>query len=147
MTPEEQAPFLRILCPVEIESQATKAIALARRLAIVSGGCVYLLHVAHIPHEDMDVPLPIGLNPRWEQETRAELERLGNELLRGVRHEIVVHSGIAPMEILRAASDLQADVIVMATHARTGLSHLLLGSVTERVIREAPCPVMTIHPH
>jgi nucleotide-binding universal stress UspA family protein len=50
------------------------------------------------------------------------------------------------MEIVRAADDLHADLIVMSTHGRTGFSHVLLGSVAEKVVRYARCPVLTVKP-
>lgn len=49
-------------------------------------------------------------------------------------------------EIIKIAEDLKADLIVMATHGRTGLRHILAGSVTEEVVRKAPCPVLTMRP-
>jgi nucleotide-binding universal stress UspA family protein len=52
--------------------------------------------------------------------------------------------GVPPQQILEAAVAKQVDLIVMATHGRTGLSHLVMGSVAERVVRTAPCPVLTI---
>ena len=50
------------------------------------------------------------------------------------------------VEVLQLAKRLRADLIVMATHGRKGLRHLVLGSVAERVVREAPCPVLTVKP-
>ena len=54
--------------------------------------------------------------------------------------------GPADEKIIEAAKDKDADMIVMATHGRTGLSHALMGSVAEKVVRQAPCPVLTIRP-
>ncbi|MGB9441534.1 MAG: universal stress protein [Desulfobacterales bacterium] len=54
--------------------------------------------------------------------------------------------GPAAEKIIEAAKDKDADMIVMATHGRTGLSHALMGSVAEKVVRQAPCPVLTIRP-
>ena len=54
--------------------------------------------------------------------------------------------GPAAEKIIEAAKDKDADMIVMATHRRTGLSHALMGSVAEKVVRQAPCPVLTIRP-
>ena len=61
--------------------------------------------------------------------------------------EIVVERGDACSEILRQAIDRKADLIVMGTHGRTGLRHVLLGSVTEKIIRNASCPVLVVPPH
>jgi nucleotide-binding universal stress UspA family protein len=50
------------------------------------------------------------------------------------------------LELVRAAKDEAADLIVMSTHGRTGIQHLLIGSTAERIVRKAPCPVLTVHP-
>jgi nucleotide-binding universal stress UspA family protein len=105
-----------------------------------------LLHVAHIPHAAMDSPMPIEPNPPWEQHARTELEQLAAEALHDVRYHILVRSGIAPHEILHAASEIKADLIVMATHGRSGINHLLMGSVAELVLRQATCPVLVMRP-
>ena len=62
----------------------------------------------------------------------------------GVTARARVETGVAWQEILRIAREDQADVIVMGTHGRTGVNRLLLGSVAERVVRQAPCPVLTV---
>ncbi|HEY5615461.1 MAG TPA: universal stress protein [Bacteroidota bacterium] len=67
-----------------------------------------------------------------------------NLVLRSLKIE--VRYGSPAVEIVRAAEDLHADLIVMSTHGRTGMSHVLLGSVAERVVRYAKCPVLTVKP-
>ena len=64
----------------------------------------------------------------------------------GVTARAVVKVGVAWEEIVRLAAEEHADMIVMGTQGRTGLDRLLLGSVAERVIRQAPCPVLTVRP-
>jgi nucleotide-binding universal stress UspA family protein len=66
--------------------------------------------------------------------------------LAGVTCEIFVASGNAAPEILNLAAERRIDLIVMGTLGRTGVKHFLLGSVAERVVRESPVPVLTIHP-
>ena len=58
----------------------------------------------------------------------------------------LVEVGLAAEKIIEAAKEKDADLIVMTTHGRTGLSHALMGSVAEKVVRQAPCPVLTIKP-
>ncbi|WP_261341784.1 universal stress protein [Candidatus Kuenenia stuttgartensis] len=58
--------------------------------------------------------------------------------------EILMRAGVPFEEILKAARDVGVDLIVMGTHGRTGISHMFIGSVTENVIRNAPCPVLCI---
>jgi nucleotide-binding universal stress UspA family protein len=59
-----------------------------------------------------------------------------------------VRTGTPFLEIINSAKDLPADLVVMGTHGRTGLKHMLIGSVAEKVVRKSPCPVLTVkHPH
>jgi len=75
----------------------------------------------------------------------AKLERIARDRLEGkVRYELHVVSGTPDDDVVRMAHDLEVDLVVMATHGRKGLSHLILGSVAERVMREADCPVLTM---
>jgi nucleotide-binding universal stress UspA family protein len=58
----------------------------------------------------------------------------------------LLKTGAAHLSIAAAAKQVKADLIIMATHGRTGVTHLLMGSVTERVVRSAPCPVLIVRP-
>ncbi|HZO80877.1 MAG TPA: universal stress protein [Candidatus Binataceae bacterium] len=141
----EFGKFRKILCPIDFTQHALGALAVARDLAQDNGATLHLLHVARVPSRDMDVPLPFGADPRWERAARRKLERMAAERLQGmVAYQIHVVSGTPDVDVLRMAKELDADLIVMATHGRKGLSHLVLGSVAERVVREASCPVLTI---
>jgi nucleotide-binding universal stress UspA family protein len=76
---------------------------------------------------------------------RAQLQSLAFRLLRaGVHVTCVAVEGMAPDTIRTFAAEHEVDLIVMGTHGRSGLSHLLLGSIAEQVVRSAPCPVLTI---
>jgi CBS domain-containing protein len=81
-----------------------------------------------------------------EDQVRAELDRIANEQLSGVRHQVHVRTGDSARAVVEAARELRADLIVMPTHGRHGLPRFFLGSVAERVVREAPCPVLTVRP-
>ncbi len=82
-----------------------------------------------------------------ESEARTKLEQIGHQKLKaGTRYELLVVTGDAAGEVLQAATRLGIDLIVMATHGRTGLRRFVVGSVTERVVREAQCPVLTVKP-
>jgi universal stress protein A len=137
--------FSKILCPIDFDSNFTGALEIACELAEGKGATVHLLHVARVPSQDMDVPLPFNKDPRWERAARAKLERIARDRLEGkVRYQVHVTSGTPDDDIMRVAHELGADLVVMATHGRKGLSHFILGSVTERVMREADCPVLTM---
>jgi len=85
-----------------------------------------------------------------------EQQRLGKEQLarlsaqlakRKVRHRTVMQTGTPHEAITNAAKRVKADLIIMATHGRTGLTRMLIGSTAERVVRTAPVPVLTLHKH
>ena len=135
--------YSKILCAFEFDGNSTAALLLASTLAKESGAMLYILHIARVPTQDMDVPLPFDTDPRWEKEARAKLEVIAHDTLKGeVRYVIDVRTGVPNIDIARAARELGVDLIVIATHGRTGFEHFVLGSVTEHVIRDAPCPVL-----
>ena len=83
--------------------------------------------------------------PDLERERQEELVKLAREHIPAtVRYETLVVNGWPGEAVLKAARDLDADLIVMGTHGRRGLAHLMIGSVAERVVRAAPCPVLTV---
>jgi universal stress protein A len=138
--------YNKIMCAFEFDGDSTAALLLSSTLAKESDATLYILHIARVPTYDMDVPLLFDADPRWEKEARAKLELIVQNTLKAeVNCVIDVRSGVPDIDIVRAAHDLGVDLIVMVTHGRTGLEHLLLGSVTEHVIREAPCPVLVLH--
>ncbi len=132
----------RILCPVDFHNNSLEALRLARRLAEENKAKLYMLHV--IPLTD---PTVVSAPLFAEQEAeiaRADLAKIAREELAGVEHETLLRFGHPAKEIVAAERDIDADLVVLATHGRTGISHLILGSVAERVVRESTCPVLTV---
>jgi nucleotide-binding universal stress UspA family protein len=86
------------------------------------------------------------------REMREAAAALGREVERtrqaapGIPVEVRISSGVPFREICRTAEEKNCDLIVIATHGRTGISHLLLGSTAERVVQLAPCPVLSFKP-
>ena len=142
------AVFSGILCPIDFERDSMDALELACRLAKQNSATVYLLTVIGAPSTAATALPPVPLNPNLEFEAECvrRLEAIARERLAGASHEIFVASGNAAPEILNLTEKQDIDLIVMGTHGRTGLKHFLLGSVAERVVRESPVPVLTIHP-
>jgi universal stress protein A len=139
--------YSNILCALDFDEHSTVVLLLAAALAKESNATLHLLHVAKVPTPDMDVPLPFGSAPRWEVEARWRLKDIVRKNLdEQSRFEIHVTSGLPNGDIVRTATELGVDLIVMATHGRSGLRHLVLGSVAEYVICEATCPVLVIRP-
>jgi nucleotide-binding universal stress UspA family protein len=137
--------FNKILCALDFDKNCETLVGVARRLCEGNRGQLHLLHVARVPPPDQDVPLPLADDPRWEEIARKHLEAIAHKVLDGsVPWELHVSSGVPERDIVHMADRLSIDLIVMGTHGRTGISHLVLGSVAEEVIRKANCAVLTL---
>lgn len=140
-------PYKIILCPVDFDDNSIAALAHARRLAIDMGATIHLLHVLPILPMYADQGGGVGIDEMAAQKAQRQLKDLVHRRLSRTPTEI--HTRIAfvsqvPKNILAFARDLAADLIVMATHGRVGIKHLFFGSVTEAVVRNAVCPVLTL---
>lgn len=144
--------FRKVLCPVYFDETSPAAIEYARHFAQQSNGSVLLLHV--VPTDELHLLRKVyrperggGANATWaEQVAREQMQELANAHLDGVRHELVTRFHNDPAAgVLEAENEIAPDVVVMGTHGRTGLAHLILGSVAEKVARESRCPVFTTH--
>lgn len=141
--------FRRILVPHDFSDAANHALRTAAKLAARHRGRVTVLHVVTPFQPVVGIPEVAG----WLDEreivvgARRSLELLVRQVVRGrgappVRCEVIL--GDPHTRIVKAAA--KADVIVMATEGRTGLAHLLIGSVAEKVVRHSPVPVLTLRP-
>jgi nucleotide-binding universal stress UspA family protein len=143
-----------ILLPTDGSECSARATTYALSLARQYGARVVALHV---------------IDRGWEEQTRNAVVEVGHELMQtlhdgytrtahtilqgpvdagakaGVPVETRMAHGTPYEEIVKAGKEMGADLIVIGTHGRTGMSHFLLGSVAERVVRSAPCPVLTVH--
>ena len=140
----------RILAPTDFSECSTQAVTCAYELAQSLGAKLVLLHVVE------NLPSYIGFIPPGgaamilqDLERQACLE-LASVLPAAEAAQVAVARrvvmGSPADEIVRVAVAEHVDLIVIATHGRTGFSHLFMGSVAERVVRTAPCPVLTIRP-
>jgi universal stress protein A len=139
-------PYKIILCPVDFDDNSMAALAQARRLAIDMGATIHLLHVLPILPMLADHGVNVG-DEAAEKQAQSQLKDLVRRRLTRTPAEIHTHIAFVsevPKAILAFARDLNADLIVMATHGRTGVKHLFFGSVTEAVVRNAVCPVLTL---
>jgi nucleotide-binding universal stress UspA family protein len=140
-----------ILAPTDFSEYANRAVAAAIELAQAFGGKLTILHVVEPPSYLVDSHASSHHGPlllkAMEEQAGQELARLLTQLP-AAQVEITrrVMVGVPYQQILACASAEPVDLIVIATHGRTGLRHLVLGSVAERVVRLAPCPVLTIRP-
>jgi nucleotide-binding universal stress UspA family protein len=139
-----------ILAPTDFSAHAEKALGYACGLAERLGAELHLLNILSeiLPAGPDPLLMPV-MPPEYYQENEDRARETIARLLKPVwgtpRRVVTAVRWGSPVEaIVSYALDEQIDLIVIATHGRTGLSHVLLGSVAERIVREAPCPVLTL---
>ena len=140
---------MKILHPTDFSECAAQAEAMAVDLARKLDGELVLFQVLVETPLYAEGPLNMGAVQRvydaqrkWSEETLEA--RAGDLRQRGIKASWRLEAGVPFEEIVKVADDERADMIVMGTHGRSGLNRVLLGSVAERVIRLAPCPVLTV---
>jgi len=140
--------FHKILVPLDFSEHSDAALNLAVELGREKGGEVHLLHAYELPAA---VTMAYGIaipQSVWDSVQQAAQERLDQAFARvkaaGVKGKTHFATGPASDAITAAAAELKADLIVMGTRGLRGLKHVLLGSVAERVLRTAHCPVLTV---
>jgi universal stress protein A len=147
----------KILAPNDFSDDSTRALGYAEEMARKFGAEVLVLHVDQPLAPVMLAPefgpsIDTGVMSRIAEEQRLlaqkELDKIVGRLRDGgLKARSLLRVGAPFLEIINAAQTENADLIVMGTHGRSGLAHVLLGSVAERVVQKAPCPVLTIrHP-
>ncbi|MEW6654824.1 MAG: universal stress protein [Bacteroidota bacterium] len=137
-----------ILVPIDFSDYSKTALKYAAQFAKRFDAKIFLVYVVEpmiypadfsmgqiaIPSSDID------LTSRAVE----ELKRLSAEIDNGIEIEIIIKTGKPFVEINDAASEKNIDLIIIATHGHTGVEHLLFGSTAEKVVRKAPCPVLTL---
>ena len=157
--------FTRVLCPVDLSTFSLDGLRLAVKIAESSDAILDILHVIHNPFDEIYMTAITQTDPALleayanEPQSRAKFLRVTEEhsevLLKQFCHEVVQHYGKVryhirrgdPFEaILEASEDLMTELVVLATHGRTGVKRLVIGNVAEKIVRHAPCPVLTVKP-
>jgi universal stress protein A len=154
----------RILCAVDFDVNSLAALDLACDLARHNDGTLYVLHVVASCEQadavstkrrssglNQSAIAPLVTSARLLVEctrhfyfAQLRFDELARESLGDVTHHLLLRTGKPAEQILDVANELKVRVVVMATNSRTGQSRLLLGSVAENVIRDSPCPVLTV---
>lgn len=136
-----------ILVPVDFSSFSSKALDYAVAFARQFGATIVLVHVV----EPMVYPENYMAVPTVNEDINGSLMKAAEEKLAAARKAIdsdrvkgVTRLGRPYVEIVEVAKEEEADLIILATHGHTGFKHVLLGSTAERVVRHAPCPVLTV---
>jgi nucleotide-binding universal stress UspA family protein len=140
--------FQTILVPVDFSAHSDKALDCALMLAKTFGAQVHLLHAYHLPIQVATPDQVIIPRDFWTAVRDSAARKLEKALHKVEAAGITGETHLAELPpaqaITQTAEKISADLIVMGTRGLTGLKHVLLGSVAERTIRSAPCPVMTV---
>lgn len=142
-----------LLLPTDFSECASYALSYATDLARDQGASIICVHVVEpvvptVGYTGMAEPLPMAdISGQLEDSATRELPKIsGREECTGLEVEEVIARGDAASEIVRVAKDRGVDLIVIASHGRTGLGRILFGSTAEAVVRHAPCPVLVVKP-
>jgi nucleotide-binding universal stress UspA family protein len=141
----------RVLVATDFSDASNRALDYGRELARSYQGELHVLHVADDIRWryslDMSRDLLIGVQTDLEETARERLNALfSREDWARLHARPIVRTSLTPAEtIVACAREIGADVIVLGTHGRGGVSHFFLGTVAERVVRLASCPVLTVH--
>ena len=141
----------RILVPLDFSRHADFVLEWAAHLAKEHSSRLLLLHAYHLPVEFQQLEgayLPQDFWASVKAEAEQNLQRYAEPLrAQGLAVDVIVREGYPATVIEQEAVDLHADLIVIGTRGLSGLKHLLLGSIAERVVQKAPCPVLTVKTH
>jgi len=137
--------FRTILSPIGFDANSLRALDTAAELARMAGATVVVLHVL-ARSSSTATANELDTTVAQEQLALAQLARISEDRLGGMRSEIVARTGDSAICIIRAAEELKADLVVIATHASRRKPKPFPGSVAERIIRETVCPVVTVRP-
>ena len=135
----------RILVPTDFSQPSEHALNYARDLAHQFHASLHLLHVVNRPllaeglAAEAGIADGMAMGSMMVEDAKARLRNLAPEAA-----SVDVLFGYAARSIIEHASRLGVDLIVMGSHGRTGIAHVLLGSVAEAIVRTAPCPVLTV---
>jgi len=143
--------FETLLVPVDFSDHSKEALDTAIQLAHLFGSTIHLLHCYHIETAGIS-PYGIVLPAGYYADIRDAADKRLNDWREkvekeGIQVETILSADSPSLAINLAAEETKADLIVMGTRGLSGLKHAMLGSVAERVVRLAPCPVLTVkHP-
>lgn len=139
----------RILFPTDFSEGSNDALKYAVSLSREYGAKLYLMHVIHdisatagwhVPHMQLD-----QIYKEMEENASKEMERYRREGLREIKDiKMILVRGLPAEEIIKVASEEKIDLIIIGTYGRRGIERIIFGSTAEKVVRSAPCPVLSV---
>lgn len=134
-----------ILVPLDLSPLSIKALRYAVPFAKQFNAKLTLVHVVELIAYTPELPYPPPLPPKQKSEIKNELKKLCEaNVPPEIETQLLVRHDFAPDAIVETARKTKADLIIVSTHGRTGLKHVFLGSVAEKIVRHAPCPVLVV---
>ena len=139
----------KVLVPIDFSDYSKSALKYAVNFAKSFGADITLIYVVepiiYPPDFSMgQIAIP-AVNTEWDQVAQEELTKLAkNEISSDVKVKTIIKTGKPFVEIIETASDENIDLIIISTHGHSGVEHILFGSTAEKVVRKAPCPVLTL---
>ncbi len=139
----------KILIPIDFSDYSKAALRYAINFAKCCEAEMYLIYVVepaiYPPDFSMgQIAIP-SVNTEWDQRAKDELANLAkSEIPADVKTKTIIKTGKPFIEIIETAAEEDIDLIIIATHGHTGVEHILFGSTAEKVVRKAPCPVLTL---
>jgi len=131
-----------ILAPTDFSETSEAALKYAVDMARVFGARLYLLHVPGQNGETFEADFPVAQFETAARERPGSI--LNQDAVTQLKPEYAVRIGKPTEEIVRYAGARDIDLIIMGTHGRTGVTHMVMGSVAEHVVRASPCPVLLV---
>lgn len=137
----------RVLCPIDFSSFSESSLPMARTLAKHFGATLVLAHIVdtRFDYPEWAAEVAVNNSPALLKAAKEHVDRVAAGMP-DVKTEVHVSNGVPARTLVELTASGKADLVIMPTHGRKGIAHLLLGSVTERVTRGAHCPVLTIRP-
>jgi nucleotide-binding universal stress UspA family protein len=139
----------KVLVPIDFSDYSKSSLRYAINFAKQFNAEIYLIYVVepviYPPDFSMgQIAIP-SVNAEWDERAREELKNLAKtEIPEGVTVKTILKNGKPFLEIIDTASEENIDLIIIATHGHSGVEHILFGSTAEKVVRKAPCPVLTL---
>ena len=139
----------KVLVPIDFSDYSKSSLRYAVNFAKRFNAEIYLIYVVepviYPPDFSMgQIAIP-SVNAEWDERAREELNKLAKtEIPEGVNVKTILKNGKPFLEIIDTATEEDIDLIIIATHGHSGVEHILFGSTAEKVVRKAPCPVLTL---
>ncbi len=142
--------FANIVCPVDFSEYTEGILKYAVSIAKKYDARVHLLHV--IPNLNYFTPYESFLTPEnlvlIERNIEKEIEKDFEKIVKKIDMPVIkiIKTGVVFVEIIDYIKEENIDLVIMGTHGRSGIEHILIGSVAEKILRRSPCPVLTVRP-